>query len=612
MKKLFIKFNLTPRQTSISYLRRGCVMAIAFIAVVQLYPQTLHTQNSSNFVFIESFDDGFDIETDKIWQGDAELVRVETEIKKSDQQYFGNNTQFIKLSASEKGTTELLLSTLAVSVDSVISFRYRPEIIGKAGQTFKVYIDDEQKTSFEGVDSSWLTATLPLPAGQHSVKFETQNTKGAVVTNGYNAVYLDDVTVVHDKTVELLLFPRGNQDTFLGADVFHKIKFTAKTLRADGSERDDGGQVTFSASGGSLDDKGFWTPPAEGTFTVSATLGGLKAVSGVITAHPADYLKKPFTYSGTGKTYQGYTGKKDSAVTIEPRNSLRITNPAYSAFEADGFFLLEGSVNKPKSQNYARVAVTKINADSAAASGKKKSVKTLKLESWYIIKNNFSQRIWLPFGAGEYNIEIFPFDSVTVTKPPKGEGALRGGSYSEEPITLTVFNTREENFTDGDARWIYPSFYVQSDDFAVTNLLNDITFEYTGGAEKARSIHDHVVSELVYDNASFSNSGRSRKMDALSVIENGTGVCEGYAYLSAALMRAAGIPVKIVAARSISHAWNNVFIDGTWKFYDATWDDPVPDRGPGVISYTYFMLDSLTGGDNRHRGAGTALIGDAD
>jgi transglutaminase/protease-like cytokinesis protein 3 len=229
-----------------------------------------------------------------------------------------------------------------------------------------------------------------------------------------------------------------------------------------------------------------------------------------------------------------------------------------------------------------------------------------------MIKNNFSQRIWLPFGAGEYIIKIYPFDSANITKPPKGEGVLTSGSYSEEPVVLNVFNKQEEKFVDGDARWIYPSFYAQSDDFIVTNLLNSITFEKTNEAEKIRAIHDYIVSKLSYDNMSFSNRARSRKMDAVSVIENSTAVCEGYANLSAALIRAAGIPVKIVTARSIKHAWNNVYVNGAWKFYDATWDDPMPDRGPGVIGYTYFMLDSLSGGDNRHRGAGVALMGDAE
>lgn len=579
--------------------------SITFLSIVLFYFTAAAGYSQEEFVvFQEKFDNAFNIEANEVWQGNAETAAVQTEIKKADMPYFENDTQFIKLSASKKGTTELTLSDIFIPSDSVISFRYRTEIAGKAGQSFKVYIDGGEKASFEGVDGAWLKCTLPLPAGNHAIKFETRNEKGAFVVNGYNAVYVDDVIIVHDAGVELLLFPRGNQHTFIGADKPRKIQFTTKTLRADGSERDDNARVVFSASGGTLDSSGFWTPPGVGDFTVSAALDGLKAVSGVITVHPADYIKKPFTYMGTGKTYSGYTEKKDSAVAVETRDSIKISSPPYSAFEADGFFLLEGSVNKPKGQNYARVAVTKINED-----GKKN---TPKLESWYLVKDNFSQRIWLPFGVGEYKIEIFPFDSVSITRPPNGEGAFRGGSYSESSIILNVFNIREENFVDGDARWIYPSFYVQSDDFLVGNLLNNITFGITGDAEKARAIHDYVVSSLVYDNASFSNSARSRKMDAASVIQNGTGVCEGYANLSAALLRAAGIPVKIVAARSIGHAWNNVYIDGSWKFYDATWDDPVPDRGPGIVSHTYFLLDSLTGGDNRHRGAGSTLIGDAD
>jgi transglutaminase-like putative cysteine protease len=574
-----------------------------------IFLATVHSQSRypSFFALNETFDDGFDLETNESWQGNAEVVDAQTEIKKKDLQYFENDTKFIKLNAAAKGTTELTLAEVSVPVDSALGFRYRTEIIGRAGQTFKVYADGSEKASFEGVDGSWLRGTIPLAAGRHSIKFEAQNARGSFVTNGYNCVYLDDISIVHDTAAKIMLFPQGDQQTFAGAEGPYRIRFTAKTLRADGSER-IGEQVVFSASGGTLDGDGFWTPPAEGTFTVTASLGDLTAVSGTITVHPADYLKKPFTYTGTQKTYLGYTGRRDSAPAIEAREDLRVTNPEYAAFDADGFFLLEGSVAKPKAQNYARIAVTKI---AGAAEAGRAASRTPKLETWYIVKNDFSQRIWLPFGAGEYRVEIFVFDSVSLTRPAKGEGAFRGGSYRDEPLALTVFNTRDEGYVDGDARWIYPSFYVQSDDFRVTNLLNSITFGKTGAAEKTRAVHDYVVSTLVYDNASFSNTARSRKMDAISVIENGTGVCEGYANLSAALLRAAGIPVKIVANRSISHAWNNVYIGGAWKFYDATWDDPVPDRGPGIIGYTYFLLDSLAGGDNRHRGAGTALIGDA-
>jgi hypothetical protein len=588
---------------------KNCFFAILEIFVAAV---SVHSLNPDLTVLHETFNEGFSIEDNGIWHGNAMLSDAPTEIKKADLPYFENDTPFIKLNAAQKGAAEFAISTIEVPVDSVISFRYRTEISTKAGQSFKVYIDDEQKASFEGVNSSWLRKTLPLSSGRHSIKFETQNAKGAFVTNGYNAVFLDDIMIVHDVGVELLLFPRGKLDTFVGAEGPYRLQFSTKTLRADGSERDDNARVVFSASGGKLDNDGFWTPPGEGSFTVNAALGDLKALSGAITVHPADHLKRPYTYPGTGKTYRGYTGKRDGATAVEARESLRITNPGYNTFEADGFFLLEGSVNKPKSQHYARVAVTKVISGGAPPPGGKRQAATPKLESWYIVKNNFSQRIWLPFGAGEYKIEIFPFDSVSLTRPPKGEGALRSGSYSEEPLELTVLNTRDEVSVDGDARWIYPSFYVQSDDFIVTNLLNSITFGKSGGAEKSRAIHDHIVSTLVYDNASFSNSSRSRKMDAVSVIGNSTGVCEGYANLSAALFRAAGIPVKIVAARSIGHAWNNVYIDGAWKFYDATWDDPVPDRGPGVIDYTYFLLDSLSGGDRRHRGEGVPLIGDAD
>ena len=190
---------------------------------------------------------------------------------------------------------------------------------------------------------------------------------------------------------------------------------------------------------------------------------------------------------------------------------------------------------------------------------------------------------------------------------------LRGGSYSEDPIVLDVKNTRQEDAAvDGDGRWIYPSFNVQADNYVITNLMHSITSGIEDDAEKARAVHDYIVSHFVYDSASFSNSGRSRKMDAVSALQNQTGVCEAYANLSAALLRAAGVPVRIVASKALFHAWNNVYISGAWKFYDATWDDPVPDRGPEIIGHTYFLTDSLSGGDNRHRGQGTVMVGDVE
>jgi hypothetical protein len=571
------------------------------LSALFLWPAWAQIEAAKNgIVVIEDFDGDIVMGADdSLWRGNAAIVRDET---------LGNGTPFVKFDVSDKGATELELLTLNVKAPSVFSFRYRPELIAKFGQTFKIYVDDELRTTLDGVDAGWRTERLNLPAGDHRVRFESANSKGVKVVGGYNAVYIDDIKIFPDVVFSIALRPRGGQDTYLNAAGSSKIRFKADALLPDGSVKEGAHDFIYSASGGTIDNDGVFTPDATGKFTVTAKLGNFSVQSGAITVHPADFIKLPYTYPGTGKTYQGYTGgeRAKNAAKMPRRESFTITNPPVADFDADGFFLLEGTVNRPKGKNYARVAVRKV---APAAAGK---TKAQKLETYYIVKDSFSRRIWLPFGEGEYRIELIEFDSASVTTPPQGEGMFRGGSYSQEPLAFTVYNTRSEDGVDGDGRWLYPSFNVESDDWRVGNLLNDITFGIDGERAKIKAIHDYLVSNLAYDTASFKNGARSRKMNAVSVIENGTGVCDGYTNLSAALIRAAGIPCKIISNKSIMHSWNNVFTGGAWKFYDATWDDPLPDRGPDIIQYDYFLLDSPSGGDSRHRGAGTAVIGDVE
>ena len=570
-------------------------LAQAFLFAAAAFPAAAQT----GITLIEDFEKSGN--KGRVWEGGAAVTDAAEESAAAPARKLDNGTKFAKLGAGEKGAVELVLPKISADEPSILSFRYRTEVVARYGQVFTVYLDGAKIASPDGVDMGWRVHRVKLAAGTHTLRFEVVNSRGARVLGGCNAVYIDDITRFPDKISSIALHPRGEQHTYLAAEGSAKLRFRAEALLPDGSPKDDAPAFSYSASGGSIDEAGLWTPGAAGSFTVTATLGNFSIISSRLVVHPADFLQKPFKYSGTGKTYAGYQGgsRAKDAPPMPARESLTIRAPAKADFDADGFFLLEGVVNNPRGKNYARVLVRKLDASS-------------KLDTWYIVQNEFSRRIWLPFGPGAYQIELIEFDSSSVTTPPQGEGAFRGGSYSREPLTFTVYNTREEEGVDGDGRWIYPSFNVQSDDFRVLNLLNDITFGVSAEREKIKAVHDRLVSALVYDTYSFRNGGRSRKMDALSVIETKTAVCEGYAQLSAALLRAAGVSARLVVNKSIMHAWNQVWTDGGWKMYDATWDDPVPDRGPGIVQHTYFLLDSLSGGDNRHRGAGAVMLGDVE
>ena len=126
--------------------------------------------------------------------------------------------------------------------------------------------------------------------------------------------------------------------------------------------------------------------------------------------------------------------------------------------------------------------------------------------------------------------------------------------------------------------------------------------------EKIQAIHDYLVRNFHYDMAGFRNFRKRTSQDAVTVLKYKAGVCEGYSHITAAMLRAAGIPAKVVSGTasgglgSGGHAWNHVLVNEEWKFLDTTWDDPVPDNGPNYVRYTYYLLDSLTGIRNDHQG----------
>jgi hypothetical protein len=302
-----------------------------------------------------------------------------------------------------------------------------------------------------------------------------------------------------------------------------------------------------------------------------------------------------YYYPGTGKTYAGFQGTKGSHSTSY--GEVTVTFPVETKFSADAFFTLEGRVKNPGSYNYAWVKVEKNDSPDLTTS--------------YFVRGVFKTRIWLRFGSGDYTVTVIRLGEVWANSP---DGNQNGGDilgwryYPDGNITFTVTNTQGG---DGDARWLYPSAVVQSDSSMVTQLAGTITAGLVSEWDKVRAVHDYLIKNTVYDLSSL-DEGKRRKQDAVTVLgkryqDDGRysgghffAVCEGYANVAAALLRAVGIKMKCVASYNMNHIWNNVRIDGSWKFMDVTWDDPVPDQGPSWMRYNYFLLDSLSGINNDH------------
>ena len=121
---------------------------------------------------------------------------------------------------------------------------------------------------------------------------------------------------------------------------------------------------------------------------------------------------------------------------------------------------------------------------------------------------------------------------------------------------------------------------------ACTETLAELTAAGTvrpdmSARELALALFQYVDRRFVYDSA------YSGAVVSACVAEN-RAVCQGYVAFYTSLCHLVGVPVY--AQSSDTHVWNYVTLtDGTRRYIDVTWGDPVPDR-PGYSNTAYFWL----------------------
>jgi len=128
------------------------------------------------------------------------------------------------------------------------------------------------------------------------------------------------------------------------------------------------------------------------------------------------------------------------------------------------------------------------------------------------------------------------------------------------------------------AKFREPSRSIQSNAPEIVALAKTITNGINSDYEKARAIHQWVAGNIWYNydgvnkDAVFFRGEES--WYSTFVLRNKLGVCEGYARLTAALLRAVGIPSKETGGYtgSTGHAWNEAYADARWINMDTTWD----------------------------------------
>lgn len=136
---------------------------------------------------------------------------------------------------------------------------------------------------------------------------------------------------------------------------------------------------------------------------------------------------------------------------------------------------------------------------------------------------------------------------------------------------------------------------VTEDDInTINSILNSIIKPGMTETEKIRTVHNWIVCNTTYNDNYYDRGDSFNHVSNL--LNNKTGVCQGYSVTFYIFMKQMGIPCTLVMGKTdnVSHAWNAVKLDGDWYYIDVTWDDPVVNGtsnypGGDNISYEYLL-----------------------
>lgn len=136
---------------------------------------------------------------------------------------------------------------------------------------------------------------------------------------------------------------------------------------------------------------------------------------------------------------------------------------------------------------------------------------------------------------------------------------------------------------------------VTEDDInTINSILNSIIKPGMTETEKIRTVHNWIVCNTTYNDNYYDRGDSFNHVSNL--LNNKTGVCQGYSVTFYIFMKQMGIPCTLVMGKTdnVSHAWNAVKLDGNWHYIDVTWDDPVVNGtsnypGGDNISYEYLL-----------------------
>jgi hypothetical protein len=130
---------------------------------------------------------------------------------------------------------------------------------------------------------------------------------------------------------------------------------------------------------------------------------------------------------------------------------------------------------------------------------------------------------------------------------------------------------------DETVPFLYPNQYVWYDASTKTvQKARELAQGLTSQTEIAKAFYTYVVKHMTYDTQKAITVEKGYLPRADDSLASGTGICFDYAALLAVMLRAEGIPTKMligtVTPENLYHSWNSVFLEGKWVWMDPTLD----------------------------------------
>ncbi|MBY0124368.1 transglutaminase domain-containing protein [Bacillus sp. S/N-304-OC-R1] len=246
--------------------------------------------------------------------------------------------------------------------------------------------------------------------------------------------------------------------------------------------------------------------------------------------------------------------------------------PLFGGEESDGIFNVKGSID-PKAEFAAETTHIYITSKK----GEDEALDVIPVKNF-----KFDDSFYLRFGPGTYDITV----SVPEIKEENSD-YFRYFGFAQFEVESKALK---------DERDLLPSRGIQSDAPEMKELVKELTAGISSDREKAKAIYDYVAKNISYDVAKYENDEFEWDDSALKTLQLKTGVCQDYAYLTVALLRASQIEARMIEGRAGQfwpgkHAWVEANIDGSWLIMDPTWGSGYLQDGKFVPKFTDTYFD---------------------